>query len=327
MRTKDAVAGVPIARVLQGCITRKVIKQTVMTTSYGVTAYGAREQIGRQLKDAGTVPKERIFEAREYLQHKVFEALDNMFIVSKHIKQWFSDNAYNISILRQQPVRWTTPLGFSVVQPYFQKPSKGQRSYSIFDQPKALKQKTAFPPNFVHSLDAVHMMLTALHCNRAGITFASVHDCYWTHPCDVDIMNRICREQFIALHQLPILKNLSDEFKRNYGFEEHEISRVSRPHVERFHEALEQLPPTTVLASGSSATECEENNTASIVGSEDLPIDVSFDEVRALPFWNDSADSEERAKQLLGLNELLDQVPPQGNFDIKNVLKSTYFFA
>lgn len=35
-----------------------------------------------------------------------------------------------------------------------------------FSPPKAMKQKTAFPPNFVHSLDAVHMMLTALHCNR-----------------------------------------------------------------------------------------------------------------------------------------------------------------
>ena len=86
MRAKDAASGVAIARVLQGSITRKVIKQTVMTTSYGVTAYGAREQIGRQLKDAGTVPKEKIFEARDYLQHKVFEALDNMFVVSKHIK-------------------------------------------------------------------------------------------------------------------------------------------------------------------------------------------------------------------------------------------------
>lgn len=26
------------------------------------------------------------------------------------------------------------------------------------------KQATAFPPNFVHSLDATHMMLTALEC-------------------------------------------------------------------------------------------------------------------------------------------------------------------
>lgn len=86
MRQRDAAAGVSAARLLQGCITRKVIKQTVMTTSYGVTAYGAREQIGRQLKDVARLPKECIFEAREYLQKKVFEALDNMFVVSKHIK-------------------------------------------------------------------------------------------------------------------------------------------------------------------------------------------------------------------------------------------------
>lgn len=26
------------------------------------------------------------------------------------------------------------------------------------------KQASAFPPNFVHSLDATHMMLTALEC-------------------------------------------------------------------------------------------------------------------------------------------------------------------
>ena len=78
-----------------------------------------------------------------------------------------------------------------------------------------------------------------------------------------------------------------------------EISRVSRPHVERFHEALEQLPPTTVLASDNSAAECAEHSTASNVGSEDHPVDVSFDEVRALPFWNDSADSGKLESSIL----------------------------
>ena len=28
-----------------------------------------------------------------------------------------------------------------------------------------MKQASAFPPNFVHSLDATHMMLTALECD------------------------------------------------------------------------------------------------------------------------------------------------------------------
>lgn len=32
--------------------------------------------------------------------------------------------------------------------------------------PSLMKQKNAFPPNFVHSLDSTHMLLTSLHCQR-----------------------------------------------------------------------------------------------------------------------------------------------------------------
>ena len=46
-----------------------------------------------------------------------------------------------------------------------------------------------------------------------GSTFASVHDCYWTHASDVDIMNKVCREQFVNLHSQPILENLSKHFE------------------------------------------------------------------------------------------------------------------
>ena len=42
---------VEIAEGLKGNVTRKVIKQTVMTSVYGVTFIGARKQIQRQLKD------------------------------------------------------------------------------------------------------------------------------------------------------------------------------------------------------------------------------------------------------------------------------------
>lgn len=54
-----------------------------------------------------------------------------------------------------------------------------------------MKQKNAFPPNFIHSLDSTHMMLTSLHCERAGITYVSVHDCFWTHPNSVEIMGKV----------------------------------------------------------------------------------------------------------------------------------------
>lgn len=75
--------------------------------------------------------------------------------------------------------------------------------------PNTMKQKNGFPPNFIHSLDSSHMMLTALSCHRAGLTFASVHDCFWTHASNVDAMNGLCRRQFVALHSEPILDNLA----------------------------------------------------------------------------------------------------------------------
>jgi len=72
-----------------------------------------------------------------------------------------------------------------------------------------MKQKNAFPPNFIHSLDSSHMMLTSVMCERLGVTFVSVHDCYWTHACTVAEMNRVCRDQFVTLHSHPILVDLS----------------------------------------------------------------------------------------------------------------------
>ena len=42
---EDAQGGVLAAQALLGNITRKLVKQTVMTSVYGVTSIGAREQI------------------------------------------------------------------------------------------------------------------------------------------------------------------------------------------------------------------------------------------------------------------------------------------
>ena len=76
-----------------------------------------------------------------------------------------------------------------------------------------MKQKNAFPANFIHSLDSSHMMLTSLQCHRHGLTFASVHDCYWTHASHIDEMNFFCRKEFVALHSQPILDNLAHYLK------------------------------------------------------------------------------------------------------------------
>jgi DNA-directed RNA polymerase len=62
------------AKILLGKISRKVVKQTVMTTVYGVTYVGARDQIEKQLKDRGDIPPEQCFEISSYLTKKVWRS-------------------------------------------------------------------------------------------------------------------------------------------------------------------------------------------------------------------------------------------------------------
>src|SRR5437588_1258809 len=89
----------------------------------------------------------------------------------------------------------------------------------VIDKVDSRKQVTAFPPNFIHSLDASHMLLSALNCDASGLTFASVHDSFWTHPSDVDVMNRILRDSFVALHAKELMQSLKAEFEERYkGF-------------------------------------------------------------------------------------------------------------
>jgi DNA-directed RNA polymerase len=77
-------------------------------------------------------------------------------------------------------------------------------------------QRTSFPANFIHSLDATHMIMSAIVCKEHGLNFAAIHDSFWTHACDIDTMNKVIREQFIKLHEQPLMENLRNEFIERY---------------------------------------------------------------------------------------------------------------
>ncbi|KAJ2159872.1 DNA-directed RNA polymerase [Coemansia sp. RSA 552] len=294
---KDAQAGVTEALALDKRLTRKVVKQTVMTNVYGVTLIGAREQIAARLRDIKDDHGNDVFSIVEvsslalYLAKKVFDSIGEVFTQAQEIQNWLNEAARRVSSsmpssaldmwrkaaldskksqkdLREalaaakkigqelsskqilelrpdlgpgaahrkrmeklltkpmEPVAWTSPLGLTIVQPYrksvLRSVSTCLQNITIVDPnvPSSVnpqKQKTAFPPNFVHSLDASHMILSAIQCKKAGLVFASVHDSYWTHACDVDKMNAILRDQFVALHEKPIMENLKAELEYRYG--------------------------------------------------------------------------------------------------------------
>ncbi|KAJ8503283.1 hypothetical protein ONZ45_g10994 [Pleurotus djamor] len=254
---QDAEKGDKYALMLRGKITRKVVKQTVMTTVYGVTFVGARDQIEKQLRDRKDIPEEECWMAASYLAKQVLTCIGDLFSGAQHIQNWLNLCARLVSksipgeripeavsehsskrgkksaslpqdrLKKEQmtSVVWTTPLGLPIVQPY-RKPKRKQIMTSLqtvfISDPNSpaevnsMKQASAFPPNFIHSLDATHMMLTALECRTQGLTFASVHDSYWTHACSIDKMSEIIRDTFIALHSSDVLVKLQEEFMERY---------------------------------------------------------------------------------------------------------------
>ena len=264
----EAAQGDEMAKLLQNHITRKVVKQTVMTNVYGVTFVGASAQVRRQIEGSIAFSDNKgLLEASSLVAKKIFKALSTMFFGATEIQNWFSDCAARISRavtpeqivtlqksssgikeenssfahkmltgsktktelndseLFKTPVIWTTPLKMPVVQPYREHVKQHVHtnlqmisvvSPTVADPCQRRKQLQGFPPNFIHSLDASHMMLTALKCNEMGLTFASVHDSYWTHAADVETMSKILREAFIRMHSEDIIGRLRAEFVVRY---------------------------------------------------------------------------------------------------------------
>jgi DNA-directed RNA polymerase len=221
------------ALFLAGRVDRKVVKQTVMTSVYGVTLVGARAQIQARLMDklgpAGenlgveeldlSVPV-----ASLYLAKTTLSSLGDLFSSADAIKGWLTTAARMVGNTGH-PMAWVTPLGLPVMQPYRQDRDMvvhtALQNVIIADTAEQMpvntrRQASAFPPNYVHSLDSTHMMLTALECAAKGITFAAVHDSYWTHAATAEEMNASLRRQFVALYSQPLLEQLRTDLKSRF---------------------------------------------------------------------------------------------------------------
>ncbi|KAI3397377.1 hypothetical protein diail_10827 [Diaporthe ilicicola] len=191
-----------------------------------------------------------------YLTTKIFKALSTMFRGAHNIQYWLGEiggrvcralTAEQLEAIKEKGIEkttgqkrtandeiaammrstiiWTTPLRMPIVQPYRKTSSTVittcMQSLVLnkpdrFDPVNRRKQLQAFPPNFIHSLDASHMILSALECDELGLTFAAVHDSFWTHASDVDTMNRVLRDAFIRIHGEDVIRRLASEFEVRY---------------------------------------------------------------------------------------------------------------
>ncbi len=102
-----------IANKLKGNIKRKIVKQTVMTSVYGVTFIGARKQIYKQLKDKDFMHDDErdAYEASYYIAMLTLDSIKDLFSGAHEIKKWLIQCAGLIAETKN-PVSWITPFGY-----------------------------------------------------------------------------------------------------------------------------------------------------------------------------------------------------------------------
>lgn len=110
------------------------------------------------------------------------------------------------------PIVWITPSGLIIKQRYTL--SKVEKASLSFDRKNIsiiirtptekldkLKQIQAIIPNVIHSLDASHLINiinTGLNSKRNNII--TVHDCFGTHPNEIDDLKKLVILEFIKLY-------------------------------------------------------------------------------------------------------------------------------
>jgi len=112
-----------------------------------------------------------LYLAAAYLAKLTIKCIGDLFTDANNIKEWFAKCARVIAGTGE-PVKWISPLGLPCTQPYKTLTNKqiiktilqNITTYENMDEQPVNKSKnsSAFPPNFVHSIDSTHMMLTAI---------------------------------------------------------------------------------------------------------------------------------------------------------------------
>lgn len=231
----------PDAKAWQdGRITRQIVKRPCMTYAYSATRRGMAGQIEgtlRELDDAAALRGEAPYlsgadnaPAAFWLAGLLLQILAETVPAARRAMDWLQTTARLLN-KANLPLVWVTPVGLPVLQSY---PNVRSRSVEVtyggrrlqlqlYDgsqddtledyleaRPGAVfdgnRSANSVAPNFVHSMDAAHLMLVANRCADQHIdSIAVTHDSFGTHAANTDRLAAILRETFAEIyHESPL---------------------------------------------------------------------------------------------------------------------------
>lgn len=199
-----------------GQLDRALVKRQVMTLPYGATQYGMRlmleEELSKRLRLKGYLPfsEQNLGELASFLTPYIWNAIGRTVAAAQSAMRFLQETSKAVTDAKV-PLQWTTPTGLIVSQDnraWRRRRIKlilgGQtvrlRLREETDKLDKRRQASAVAPNWVHSMDAAHMMRT-VNALPEGTSFAGVHDSFGTHACDVPLLAQVLREEFVRLYE------------------------------------------------------------------------------------------------------------------------------
>lgn len=207
-------------KVTKQKIRRKLAKRNVMTMPYSATQNGMANQLietVEELRERNKIPeisKENQKNACRYLAKLNYGIIQEAVPGAAKVMKWMQKATRAACRRSELPIMWGTPSGFTVHQAYRMIEKDGNDvkcelsgqtyQFSLYKPSHKLNKKKmaqAIAPNFVHSMDANHLVATLLMCKEAGIdSFNMVHDSYGTHAGQMDTLNTLLRKAFYELY-------------------------------------------------------------------------------------------------------------------------------
>jgi DNA-directed RNA polymerase, mitochondrial len=205
------------ARQLLAIMDRELSKNATMTTPYGVTLRRIYTELCKKEAIQALKDPEK---CAMYLANLLVDCIPEVAVEAGRIMEWLRDVA-GIIAKANLGMMWITPIGFVVIHEN-RKPKEvrlATADHKILvrqqDDKRKIdvrKQVDGIVAHLVHSMDATHMMRTIHRLYAEDLRhFAMVHDSYGVHACDVDLLNRILREEFVRIYSEPVLKNFLDQ--------------------------------------------------------------------------------------------------------------------
>lgn len=189
-------------------VTRSCAKRPVMTLPYGATQNSARLYVLDYVRDNWAkfeLDESHQWEFANYLTPILWESIGEVVIAAREAMDWLRKNT------GKTYAKWLTPISFPVYQYYKDMPKTDintqllgnlRLKHSDINAPadaKASLQKNGISPNFVHSLDSTHLVMTV---NATDLeAYAMIHDDFGTHAGNIHILFPAIRQTFKDLYE------------------------------------------------------------------------------------------------------------------------------